>query len=350
MTIDDEKSVYVGGLPYDATEETVRRAFDLYGAVRDIRIINDRLVGGKCYGFVTFTNPRSAIDAINDMNGRTIGGRVVRVNEVRTRGRRPNFSRDGYQRFDERDVDWDRGRERDRDRSHERDRYRDRDVERSRDHDREHEREYDDGYEAERNRDRMLDPDREHEDHEREHSPERDQDWDRSQDADWDHEREMDRTEDYERSKEKDNGRHVRNRFGSSNDRQNREMSSNSNAEYLDHVKEQLDVSIRRREELQKLISHMEEKVEDKSQLVSDLQKKFQKLEEALALARKLSSQRQSQLSKLQRCFLQVQDYSEKLKSSELELQAIVDTVSAELDGGEDQGVRDGTAYGNVTV
>lgn len=38
MTIDDEKSVYVGGLPYDATEETVRRAFDLYGAVRDVRV------------------------------------------------------------------------------------------------------------------------------------------------------------------------------------------------------------------------------------------------------------------------------------------------------------------------
>ena len=35
-----------------------------------MQIINDRQVGGKCYGFVTFTNPRSAVDAINDMNGR----------------------------------------------------------------------------------------------------------------------------------------------------------------------------------------------------------------------------------------------------------------------------------------
>lgn len=38
MTIDDDNSVYVGGLPYDATEETVRRAFDLYGAVREVRV------------------------------------------------------------------------------------------------------------------------------------------------------------------------------------------------------------------------------------------------------------------------------------------------------------------------
>lgn len=35
-----------------------------------LQIINDRSTRGKCYGFVTYTNPRSAIDAINDMDGR----------------------------------------------------------------------------------------------------------------------------------------------------------------------------------------------------------------------------------------------------------------------------------------
>jgi hypothetical protein len=35
-----------------------------------LQIINDRSTRGKCYGFVTFTNPRSAISAINDMNDR----------------------------------------------------------------------------------------------------------------------------------------------------------------------------------------------------------------------------------------------------------------------------------------
>lgn len=34
------------------------------------QLINDRGVGGKCYGFVTYTNPRSAVDAISDMDGR----------------------------------------------------------------------------------------------------------------------------------------------------------------------------------------------------------------------------------------------------------------------------------------
>lgn len=37
--------------------------------VDDIQIINDRSIGGKCYAFVTFTNPRSAMHAINEMDG-----------------------------------------------------------------------------------------------------------------------------------------------------------------------------------------------------------------------------------------------------------------------------------------
>lgn len=38
MTIDDESSVYVGGLPYDATEDRVRRVFELYGSVIAVKV------------------------------------------------------------------------------------------------------------------------------------------------------------------------------------------------------------------------------------------------------------------------------------------------------------------------
>ncbi|KAF3547206.1 hypothetical protein DY000_02000857 [Brassica cretica] len=85
MTMEDANSVYVGGLPYDVTEEALRRVFSTYGTVVDIKIVNDRSVRGKCYGFVTFSNRRSADDAIQDMDGKIIGGRAVRVNEVTTR-------------------------------------------------------------------------------------------------------------------------------------------------------------------------------------------------------------------------------------------------------------------------
>lgn len=100
MTMEDANSVYVGGLPYDVTEEALRRVFSTYGAVVDIKvdfppccclqvpnlgftllicflfliangeIVNDRSVRGKCYGFVTFSNRRSADDAIQDMDGK----------------------------------------------------------------------------------------------------------------------------------------------------------------------------------------------------------------------------------------------------------------------------------------
>ncbi|KAL0554195.1 hypothetical protein IC582_008112 [Cucumis melo] len=57
--------------------------FNLYNAIVVVKIIKDRSTKGKCYGFVTFTNPQSTIDAIKDMDGRTIEGRVVRVNGVK---------------------------------------------------------------------------------------------------------------------------------------------------------------------------------------------------------------------------------------------------------------------------
>lgn len=57
-----------------------------------------------CCGFVTFTNPRSAIDAINDMNGRTIDGLVVKVSEVTTRNGRSNFGCDSFRLIQNEDM------------------------------------------------------------------------------------------------------------------------------------------------------------------------------------------------------------------------------------------------------
>lgn len=64
-------------------------------------------------------------------------------------------------------------------------------------------------------------------------------------------------------------------------------------------VREQLELSIQRREELQKEIYQMEEKLEEKKQLVFGLQKKSQKLEDALTNMKKLSSHRKTQLTKV---------------------------------------------------
>lgn len=391
MTIDDEKSIYVGGLPYDATEETLRKAFVLYGAVVAVKVINDRGIGGKCYGFVTFRNPRSAVQAISDMDGRTIEGRVVKVNEVKTRGGRSNFNRESFRPYTERGMDFDRGRNRERDYDHVKDRYRnrtsgrsrDRDGNRSREHDGDWSREHDGersrerdwsrdrdggrslerdgvrslerdqdrerGYGRTRDHDqtsvRFLDRDRDQhrglEDKEQEHSRNHDQD-ERDHDMDLDRAREITRTNDYyDKTGDSDEDQLSKKQNGSGfNDHRSREFSSDS-SDYHDQVKEQLECSIQRHKELQKEISVMEEKVEDKQQLVMDLQKKSQKLEDALTIVKKLSSNRQVQLTKLHKSFLQVKDYGQRLKSCEQELQSLVDTTMVEVDFGEAAGLRD---------
>ncbi|XP_065047443.1 uncharacterized protein LOC135678490 [Musa acuminata AAA Group] len=354
MTLDDDKSIYVGGLPYDCTQEDLRRAFDLYGAIVDVKIINDRQVGGKCYGFVTFRNPRSAVDAIMDMNGRKIGGRAVRVNEVHTRGGRPNFQRENFHRNADRDDDWERGRERERDHIQDRDHYLDRSNERFRDRDRQREREtdFERGRDFDRARAHSLDRDRDREDDDHERAWERNRDREADRDMDWNGDRDLDKNKDHDIDKELDKEQQPRQRLGGAgfSDHQSRDLSSNSSDDYRGQVKEQLELSIQRREELQKELTIVGEKVEEKQQLVSDLQKKSQKLEDALAATKKLTSQRHSMLMQLRACFIRAQDSAERLKSSEQELQSLVDAAMFEVDMGEDAGARDGPSYANGQI
>ncbi|KAF8769701.1 hypothetical protein HU200_006307 [Digitaria exilis] len=143
MAVDEVTSVYVGGLPYEANEDMLRDAFEYYGTIVSVKVINDHTVKGKCYGFVTFTHPKSAEHAIASMDGKKIGNRIVRVNEVRTRGPR-DFGRDGFRRDPRRygrDPYWDR-RDRERSYDRERDPYHDRDSDRSREHDRDRDYEH----------------------------------------------------------------------------------------------------------------------------------------------------------------------------------------------------------------
>lgn len=54
MTIDDESSIYVGGLPYDATEDSVRRVFDSYGEVVAVKVRPTKVWGWfhSCLGLM----------------------------------------------------------------------------------------------------------------------------------------------------------------------------------------------------------------------------------------------------------------------------------------------------------
>lgn len=82
-------TIYVGNLPFSATEAEVRKLFEQYGSVQSVKLVNDRETGRpRGFGFVDM--PASdAQKAIEHTNGMDMGGRPLRVNEARERESRP---------------------------------------------------------------------------------------------------------------------------------------------------------------------------------------------------------------------------------------------------------------------
>ncbi|MEK7288312.1 MAG: RNA-binding protein [Elusimicrobiota bacterium] len=84
-----EKKLYVGGLPYDVTEEQLRTMFTEHGPVASARLITDRDTGrSKGFGFVEMTTDEGAQAAIQKLNGSTVGSRTLTVNEARPQEKR----------------------------------------------------------------------------------------------------------------------------------------------------------------------------------------------------------------------------------------------------------------------
>ncbi|MBL0062357.1 MAG: RNA-binding protein [bacterium] len=79
------KRLYVGNLPFSATEESVREAFSAHGEVLNVAMIMDRDTGRpRGFGFVEMDDA-GADAAIVAMNGASLGGRSLRVNEAQPR-------------------------------------------------------------------------------------------------------------------------------------------------------------------------------------------------------------------------------------------------------------------------
>jgi RNA recognition motif-containing protein len=79
------KRLYVGNLPFDATTETVRSAFEAFGTVHDVSLITDRETGrSRGFGFVEM-DAESVNAAIEGLNDKDFGGRDLTVNVARER-------------------------------------------------------------------------------------------------------------------------------------------------------------------------------------------------------------------------------------------------------------------------
>ena len=84
------KKLFVGGLSYNTTEDTLRNTFAQAGTVESATVIIDKMSGrSKGFGFVEMTSDEEAGKAIEMFNGKEIDGRTVTVNEARPMEARP---------------------------------------------------------------------------------------------------------------------------------------------------------------------------------------------------------------------------------------------------------------------
>jgi RNA recognition motif-containing protein len=82
------KKLYVGNLPFSATEDEIREAFGRHGSVRSVNVITDRETGRpRGFAFVEMDEGSAAEDAMKALDGSDFGGRTLRVNEAQERGR-----------------------------------------------------------------------------------------------------------------------------------------------------------------------------------------------------------------------------------------------------------------------
>jgi RNA recognition motif-containing protein len=78
------KNIFVGNLDFNVTEEAVRSLFERHGAVNSARIMTDRDTGrSRGFAFVEMENESEADQAIAALNGYTLEGRALNVNEAR---------------------------------------------------------------------------------------------------------------------------------------------------------------------------------------------------------------------------------------------------------------------------
>jgi RNA recognition motif-containing protein len=83
------KNIFVGNLSFNTNEDELRQAFEGYGQVDRVSILTDRDTRrSRGFGFVEMANDEDGEKAITALNGSSIGGRTINVNEARPKAER----------------------------------------------------------------------------------------------------------------------------------------------------------------------------------------------------------------------------------------------------------------------
>ena len=82
--------LYVGNLPYTVRDEDLQQSFGAFGSITSAKVMMERDTGrSKGFGFVEMGNDAEVQAAIAGMNGQSLGGRSITVNEARPMEARP---------------------------------------------------------------------------------------------------------------------------------------------------------------------------------------------------------------------------------------------------------------------
>ena len=83
------KKLFVGGISWNTTDETLKQAFERFGEIGEATVITDRDTGrSRGFGFVLLEDDEAAMKAVEELDGTELDGRTIRVNEARERSPR----------------------------------------------------------------------------------------------------------------------------------------------------------------------------------------------------------------------------------------------------------------------
>ena len=89
--------LYVGNLAFQTTSEELQALFAQAGTVESASVVEDRMTGrSRGFAFVEMSTPEEATAAIDQFNGKEVGGRALKVNEAKPRENRNGGGRGGF--------------------------------------------------------------------------------------------------------------------------------------------------------------------------------------------------------------------------------------------------------------
>ena len=91
------RKLYVGNLPYSVSKQDLQETFAKCGTVESVNVITDRDTGqSKGFAFIEMSSNAEAQKAIQEVNGSTVDGRALTVNEAKPKAPRNNRGGGGY--------------------------------------------------------------------------------------------------------------------------------------------------------------------------------------------------------------------------------------------------------------